>query len=249
MSDPERVDELLRSWQDGDATAVELSELHAALQADPSLRRRLVDSVLVESALYGRFARQQVVAPARRWRALELAAAALLVAASGIAVGRLWLGEKPPLRPAELVVSVSPVKKSPKNWSPLLDRATLSLAEAVERALAATKGGTPIEAELEEDDGLAVYSVRIAKDGDVRELEIDAATGAVLDDDPEGVDATRLATMEGPGLLEAVAKALARLPGRVVKAEREPKGEGAAVEIEVWSVGNVYEAKVLQQRP
>lgn len=246
MSDAERFDELLRAWQDGDATAVELAELHAGLEADPTLRRRLVESVLVESALYGRFARQQA-APGRRWKTLELAAAALLVLASGIAVGRLWLGEKPPVRPPELVVSVSPVKKNPKNWSPLLDRASLNLAEAVERALAATKGGTPIEAELEEDDGKAVYTVRIAKDGEVRELEIDAADGKVLENDPEGVDASRLAKAEGPGLLEAVARALASLPGRVVKAERELKGEGAEVDVDVWSVGNLYEAQVLRK--
>ncbi len=249
MSDLERFDELLRSWQDGDATAVELQDLQARLQADPSLRRRLVDSVLVESALYGRFARQQAVpaTPGRRWRKLELAAAALLVAVSGIAVGRLWLGEKPPVRPPELLVSVMPVKKSPKNWSPLLDRAKLSLAEAVEHALVATKGGTAIEAELEEEDGVAVYSVRVAKDGEVRELEIDASNGQVLDDDPEGVDASRLAAAEGPGLLEAVARALATLPGRVVKAERELKGEGVTVEVDVWSVGHLYEAKVLRK--
>lgn len=241
MSDLERFDDLLRAWQDGDATADELRALEAQLQADPSLRRRLVDAVLVESALYGRFAREQApAAPARRWRALEAAAALLLFAVTTLAVGRLLLSEKRPAPVAELVVAVT-AKGSAKDWDKSLERVTLGLAEAVDLALAATKGGTPIAAALEDEEGKAVYAVRIAKDGELREIEIDAASGKVLDDEPQGVDATRLAAAEGPGLLEGIATALARLPGRAVKAERELKG---GVDVEVWSLGKLYDVKV-----
>jgi uncharacterized membrane protein YkoI len=240
---PGRFDELLRLWQDGDASAEELGELDGLLRGDPALRRRLVESTLVESALYSRFARQAAPAPVRRRRTLELAAAGLLLAVSAVAVARLLLIESPRPRWVE-TVTVSSGRDASTDWARLLNRAPLSLAEAVERALAAANGGTPIEAALEEDDGKVVYTVRVARDGEVREVEIDATDGRVRENEAEGVDASQRAAAPGISLADGIAKALARMPGRAVKAERERKGDGAELDIEIWSLGKLYEVKL-----
>jgi uncharacterized membrane protein YkoI len=52
--------------------------------------------------------------------------------------------------------------------------------------------GTPIEVELEREDGRWVYEVELlTPSGDVLELEYDAATGAFLEGEGRGLDAAR----------------------------------------------------------
>jgi uncharacterized membrane protein YkoI len=61
----------------------------------------------------------------------------------------------------------------------------LSLAVLLERVRLAP-GERLLEAELERDDGRWIYELElISADGEVREIELDAATGALLPDDDE----------------------------------------------------------------
>ncbi len=94
--DAARFDDLLRAWQDGEASDAQLQELEAFLRSDPRFRRELVNSVLLEVNLYGRSAKAGAGAattvarsPLRRRKFLELAAAAIVLGVSAIAVGRL----------------------------------------------------------------------------------------------------------------------------------------------------------------
>ncbi len=71
------------------------------------------------------------------------------------------------------------------NQSPALSTATLSLEEAI--AKAKTKfPGRVLEAELEDEDGQAVYEIEIASDvGGVHEIKVDAQSGELLSSEVE----------------------------------------------------------------
>jgi uncharacterized membrane protein YkoI/ferric-dicitrate binding protein FerR (iron transport regulator) len=97
--DADRFEDLLRAWQDGDASAAELSELAAAVRADRSRGRALVEAALLEAGLYAFYGAQasgRAVAdatsapparPRRRWA--EIAAAGILLAVSIAGVAHL----------------------------------------------------------------------------------------------------------------------------------------------------------------
>lgn len=64
----------------------------------------------------------------------------------------------------------------------------LSLAALLERVQLAP-GERLLEAELERDDGRWIYELElISAEGEVREVELDAATGALLPDDDDEED-------------------------------------------------------------
>lgn len=64
----------------------------------------------------------------------------------------------------------------------------LSLAVLLDR-LKLAPGERLLEAELERDDGRWIYELElISADGEVREIEVDAATGALLTDDEDDED-------------------------------------------------------------
>lgn len=238
MEAADRFEDLLRAWQDGDATADELRELEGLLRGDPARRRRLADAVLVESALYGKFAREAAPAAPRRRRWLELAAAGLLVAASAVAVGRLMLVERPAPAPV-YAVAIRAERDEERDWTKLLRRTTIDLPEAVARALAATPG-VPVKAELKQEDGRAAYAVLVSTDQGVRRVEIDGEKGTVLKTRAVDAKDVDLPGPGAPGLMEGLSKALERLPGRAVEVEF---GRGG-VEAEIWAVGKVYEVTV-----
>jgi uncharacterized membrane protein YkoI len=99
-----RFEELLRLWQDGEAGPAELLEFETLLQRDPAYRKELVGSVLLEAGLHRKYgaAKAQPARPAVKRRAWEAVAAAIVMAVSLLAVGRLLTRTE---SPAHRVVS------------------------------------------------------------------------------------------------------------------------------------------------
>jgi uncharacterized membrane protein YkoI len=87
-----RFEELLRLWQDGEASPTELLEFETLLQSDPAFRKELVGSVLLEAGLHRKYGAAKALPaakPAAKRRAWEAVAAAIVMAVSLLAVGRL----------------------------------------------------------------------------------------------------------------------------------------------------------------
>ena len=73
----------------------------------------------------------------------------------------------------------------------LLARAQVAPADARAKAIAALPGGTLIESEIEEEDGRLIYCFEFKVGDLIKEVEIDAITGAVIGievDDDDGAD-------------------------------------------------------------
>lgn len=385
--DTERFDELLRTWQEGDASAAELAELESLLRAHPDYRRDLVNSIRLEVELYGKYSTSPAAErpqaglhalpaarPFRRMRALESMAAVLTVAVSLLAVSYFlyrYQAEDSPYRVAqgEVYVDGTPARSFAENApfevrgltpalielkdgsrlvlvpgsAGLLRRdgeaarqvfvlsrgggkfavgansrpfrvegpegsvsasaadfsvqlqlpgfsvavaagdveveyagarhglrarenvqyglppsgeltsareagkwlraATLTLAEAIEKALAAVPG-TPVEAGLDDEDGQITFSVHVAHDGSVTELELDAKTGAVLDRDTDKKDRSKLLAASTTSLAGAVQAALAKVPGDAIDTEAELRDGRAQAAVEILREGKTYEVLV-----
>ena len=253
MRDPLRWDELLRLWTDGEASAAELEEFALALRENPERRRELVRSVMVEVNLYGRYAASAGAGAARpkpRSRGWEVAAAALVLAISLFLLGRLFLMKKADStvagRQADLIPPIPPLPApSPavKKIVLLLDRATLGLPQALDAAL--QKGtGAPVKIELGEEDGKVTWTVVFASERKSREIEIDAVTGKVLEDQLEEGDVSAVAAALKVPLRTAVERALEAVPGRPVEAEAEFKKGRLVVEVTILHEGELRELQV-----
>ena len=77
-----------------------------------------------------------------------------------------------------------------KDKAKLEAKAKISQAEAEKIALAEVPGGKIKEAELEEEDGVLLWSFDIAVDGSkkLRDIEVDALTGKIHADDEDDDD-------------------------------------------------------------
>lgn len=97
-----RFEDLLRAWQDGDATPAGLQELEELLRADASRRRELVRSVGLEVKLYRRYSAAPAHPTAVPWRRrrLDAAAAVLILGLTVWAFAQLFSRAGSP-RPAE----------------------------------------------------------------------------------------------------------------------------------------------------
>jgi uncharacterized membrane protein YkoI len=256
MTEPGRFDELLRLWTDGEASPAELKELGAALRENPERRRELVRSVMVEVTLYGRYAASAgagTTLPKSRSRAWEVAAAALVLALSVFLLGRLFLMKKavPNVAVQESEGQSALPKLTPlpapdpalEKLVRLLDRAKFSLPQAVEIA-AQGWPGVPVKTELSEEDGMAVWTVVLALERKSREVEIDAASGRILEAEEEKGDQSAVATALKVPIRTAVEKALAAVAGRPVEAEAEVKKGRLVVEVKILHDGAIREVLV-----
>ncbi|HEX7896406.1 MAG TPA: PepSY domain-containing protein, partial [Planctomycetota bacterium] len=99
--------------------------------------------------------------------------------------------------------------------------------------------GTAVGAALEREDGRTAYAVRVIRGGKLREVTLDATTGAVLEDDVEAGDRTAVAAKIS--LRDAIAAALAKVPGVALEADADGR---AFAEIDLLSNGRRYEVTV-----
>lgn len=124
-----------------------------------------------------------------------------------------------------------------ERYDRLLKLATLSLAQALPLA-AAAGGGTAIEAELEEEEGLPMFAVIVAREGKAVEVMIDATNGKAVGEPRER--RLRKAAPAGPvDLARAVDLALRASPGAAVNAELEEEEGTPAASVRVYGGGKV----------
>lgn len=112
----DRFEELLRAWQDGDASPAELAELAEFVQGDPSRRRALVEAALLEAQLYSFYGARSGARPIPeitpepagavrpRRKMAERAAAGILLAVCVAGVAHL-LGRSGELREGQAVAA------------------------------------------------------------------------------------------------------------------------------------------------
>jgi uncharacterized membrane protein YkoI len=254
MTSPGRFDELLRLWTDGEASPAELKELALALRENPERRRELVRCTMVEVNLYGRYAASAgagATRPTARTRAWEVAAAALVLALSAFLLGRLFLMKKPEQTAVVKPEVVPAVPKFPPLAKPalvekvgrLLDRAKVSLSQAVDLAVQSWPG-IPVKTELSEDDGKLVWTVLLAFERKLREVEIDAVSGRILEAQEEKGDESAVAGALKIPLRTALEKALAAVPGRAAEAEAELKKGRPVVEFMILHEGDLHEVRI-----
>lgn len=244
-----RFDDLLRLWQDGDASPAELEELGAALRENPERRRELVRSVLVDVNLYGRYAvagsRASSATRSRRW---ELVAAVLVLALSAVLVGRLLLMKEDPRPAGTIATPPKPAPALPRDprvarIHRLLDRATVALPQALDAALGAGPG-VPVKAELDEEEGTLAWTIHLSLDRKTREVEVDAVSGAILEAQVEDDDASSVAAALKISLRKAIETALAAVPGRALEAEAEFERARIVVEVKILHEEGIREVVV-----
>ncbi len=83
----------------------------------------------------------------------------------------------------------------------LQSKATISAADAEQTALAANPGTTVVKTELDNENGVLVYSVELGNGMDVK---VDAGNGKVLHTEPAGNDAGEVDSAENASGQEAV---------------------------------------------
>ena len=133
---------------------------------------------------------------------------------------------------------------SARNFARLLEGASVTMAEAIDRATAKSSG-TALRARLEDEDGKICFAVELARGAETVEVDLDAKTGDVADQDTEASDRSRLAAALGITLKSAVEKALQAVPGRAVEAEFELEGRKVLAEIKILTgSGEVREVNV-----
>jgi len=264
----ERFEELLKRWQDGEASPSDLGELEAFLRGDARCRRELVHSTLLEVQLCRRYpvsgervdsATPRIAsrrpAPGRK-RILEVAAALLVFGVSGVAAGRLFFSTPETAGPSPAAAAPSaPAHPAPQEPTPApapagnkyarrLDRAMLTLSEAVDRAQAAAPG-VAYRAVLKDEDGRIQFSVKVAQKSQVADVDLDARTGELLEEpEVENYDLSTLVGATKISLQQAIAAALRYAPGRALEAEFELKSGKPQAEVKVLGDGGVRKVKL-----
>lgn len=106
-------------------------------------------------------------------------------------------------------------------YEALLKDTKITMAEALAKAMAEAKNGTPIKAILEEDENGVVFSFDIAQGKNTLAINLDAKTGKVVESDlEEGNDQSALRG----DLAKAMEDALKQVPGKVVEANLTKDG-------------------------
>lgn len=125
----------------------------------------------------------------------------------------------------------------------LLRDATLDLAAAVDAALRIAPG-VPVGAVLEDDDGALVFSVLVEQGEVVREIAIDARSGAVVEDEIEDELPSGNAVATPTSLPDAVRNAVAKVPGKAFEIRRETRGGRNLCRITVFRERLLFEVVV-----
>ncbi|MBI4564292.1 MAG: PepSY domain-containing protein [Planctomycetes bacterium] len=118
-------------------------------------------------------------------------------------------------------------------------RMAIDLSTAIEKALLAVPG-TAVEAGFEADSDRGVYSVHVAQGDGVRELKIDALTGAVLEDRTGVEDGSKLIAETKVSLQKALRSAFSKVSGEAVRAKSELSGHRAQAVIDILREGKVF---------
>jgi uncharacterized membrane protein YkoI len=126
----------------------------------------------------------------------------------------------------------------------LLKKATYSLTEAIQKATPVAKDGVLVSADLEDDNGKAVFVVEFAQDRKVVEVKLDAVTGELLTKEIEDDDKTGIVKACKLPLTRGIEIALQKVPGKATGAEAEIQDEKPVLEIKIFTNGKLVKVKV-----
>jgi uncharacterized membrane protein YkoI len=126
----------------------------------------------------------------------------------------------------------------------LLKRSAYPLSEAVRKAMEIAKTGVVVAAELEEEDGKAVYSLDVAQGTRTLEIVLDAKTGELLEKTVEDDDQQAVAGACKIPLSRAIEIALTRVSGQVYAAEAEIEDDKPVLEVKILGGGRVHKVKI-----
>jgi len=140
-----------------------------------------------------------------------------------------------------LLLACLPLRHNPEK---LLKEATVSLPEAVEKALPEIKDGSAIAARLKEDQGRILYLVSIAQGESAVRMSIDAKTKEIVGKVSLKKSYARLLGASKLSLAKAVEAATLKVPGKATRVRFGLKKGNPVAEVIIFKDGKIFEVKV-----
>jgi uncharacterized membrane protein YkoI len=140
-----------------------------------------------------------------------------------------------------LLLACLPMRHSPEK---LLKEATVSLPEAVEKALPEIKEGSAVTARLKEDKGRVLYVVSVAQGEGAVRLSIDAKTKEIVEKASLKKNYAKLIGASKVTLAKAVEAAILKVPGKATRVHFELKKGKPVAEVIVFKDGKSFEVKL-----
>ncbi|HXG62401.1 MAG TPA: PepSY domain-containing protein [Planctomycetota bacterium] len=126
----------------------------------------------------------------------------------------------------------------------LVKEAKITLAEALEKARAEVKEGTPVSCELTSRKGVVQYAAVFARGSAGLSVALDPKTGAVLGKAEVAKDFSKAAAAAKISLAKGIEIATKRVPGQATDVELEFEDGRAVLEVEVFADGKVFEVEI-----
>ena len=140
---------------------------------------------------------------------------------------------------AVLLLSLVALAALAPDWEKMTAGAEYPLADAIAKGLAVAGEGVPFHAELEWDEGRAVYSIDVAQGTKILNVVLDPKTGALIEKEVDDEDASAVAGALRIPLGSAIAGALAAVPGAAVAAEAGFVDGKSVVGVRVFADGKI----------
>jgi uncharacterized membrane protein YkoI len=125
----------------------------------------------------------------------------------------------------------------------LVKEAKITLSEALEKAGAEVKDGTPVSCELTSRKGVVQYAAVFARGSAGMSVALDPKTGAVLGKAEVAKDFSKAAAAK-IGLAKGIEIATKRVPGKATDVELEFEDGRLVLEVEVFADGKVFEVEI-----
>jgi uncharacterized membrane protein YkoI len=143
------------------------------------------------------------------------------------------------LAAALLVPCLATARGEETDWPRLLGQATLDLRTATERGLKEAGEGVVFHAELEEDEGRALYSIDVAQGQRTVNVVLDAAKGSVVEREVEEEDHSAAVKAARSTLVAAIEDALRKTSGRAVEAQLSLRDGKPVITVKVFGEGGL----------
>jgi len=126
------------------------------------------------------------------------------------------------------------------DYAKLLEKAKLTLSEAVEKATKEVPGGNVVTAYMEENGGKPRFYLYVAKDHKTMEISLDLSDGTVTEKETIQDDDSKIVGAVKIKLAKAIEIALQKVPGKAVYADFDIDEKGPPeAEVDVFAGGKV----------
>jgi uncharacterized membrane protein YkoI len=143
-----------------------------------------------------------------------------------------------------LATALLPAGAGP-DYAKLLEKAKLTLSEAVEKGAKEVPGGSVVSAYMEENEGKPRYFLYVAKERKTVEVSLDLTDGSVLEKETLPDDDSKILGAVKIPLGKAIEIALKKVPGKAVYADFDVDDQGPPeAQIDVFARGKVTKVYV-----